>query len=82
MTRLWFWLMAAVALAGVFAGELTSARATDGGCRKWEVKLLPMKPEHETALRAGRAAGPLAVEEGWEPFGTAYTAVAVRRCVQ
>jgi len=82
MYRSWICLVIVVALAAVFAGWLTSARATDTGCRKWEVKLLPMKPEHETALRAGRAAGPLAVEEGWEPFSMAYTTVAARRCVQ
>ena len=56
------------------------ARAADAACRKWEVKLFPMKPEQESALRAGRAAGPYGIEEGWEPFGMAYLAVAARRC--
>ncbi len=64
----------AIGVAGVaLALMMPTARATDTGCRKWEVKLFPMKAEHESAMRAGRIAGPLAVEEGWEPFGMAYT---------
>jgi len=80
MHRSWICFVIVVVLAAVLAGRLTSARATDTGCRKWEIKLCPMKPEHENALRASRAAGPFAIDEGWEPFGMAYTAVAARRC--
>ena len=80
MSRPWTAFAVGVTLVAALALTLPSARATDAGCRKWEVKLFPMKPEHESAMRAGRAAGPLAVDEGWEPFGMAYMAVAARRC--
>jgi len=81
MNRLWMALTLGMIAATTLAVVLPGAHATaDVACRKWEVKLFPMKPEHEGALRAGRAAGPLSVEEGWEPFGTAYLAVAARRC--
>ena len=79
MNRLWIGFAVGVAVVAL-ALMLPTARAADTGCRKWEVKLFPMKSEHESAMRAGRVAGPLAVEEGWEPFGMAYTAVAARRC--
>ena len=82
MRRLWIWFVVAVALAAMFAGRLATARATDTDCTRWEVKFIPMKAEHENALRAGKAAGPLAVEDGWEPFGMGHTAVAARRCAQ
>ena len=81
MNRFWIGLTLAVAVAAVVLMQ-PSARATEPACRKWEVRLFPMKPEHESAIRAGKAAGPLSVEEGWEPFGMAYMAVAARRCVQ
>jgi hypothetical protein len=81
MNRLWTVLAISVTIVALSL-VLPTARATDTGCRKWEVKLFPLKPEHESAMRAGRIAGPLPVEEGWEPFGMAYTAVAGRRCVQ
>jgi hypothetical protein len=81
MNRLGTALALGLAAVGALAVVSTGARATaDAACRKWEVKIFPMKPEHEGALRAGKAAGPLALEEGWEPFGTAYLAVAARRC--
>ena len=81
MKRLWTAFAFGVAVIAALAVALPGARATaDTPCKKWDVKLFPMKPEHETAVRAGRAAGPLSLEEGWEPFGTAYLAVAARRC--
>ena len=80
--RLWIGMAVGAAVAAAVASTLPVARAADGACRKWEVKLFPMRPEHENALRAGRAAGPSGVEEGWEPFGMAYMAVAARRCGQ
>ena len=81
MNRVWAG-MAIGMVVGALALTLPTARATDGGCRKWEIKLFPMKPEHESAMRAGKAAGPLSIEERWEPFGMAYLAVAGRRCVE
>ena len=73
--------IAAVAVAGlVLVGA--HARATDAGCTRWEVKMFPVKVEHEKALRVGNTAGPLAIEEGWEPFGTVQLAVAARRCAR
>ena len=81
MNRLWTGFALGVVGVAALAVVLPGARATaDMPCRKWEVKLFPMKPEHESAVRAGKTAGPLSVEEGWEPFGTAYLAVAARRC--
>jgi len=80
MNRLWTGFALGVAVAAALALTLPSARASDAGCRKWEVKLFPMRPEHESAVRAGKATGALPLDEGWEPFGMAYMAVAGRRC--
>lgn len=80
MNRVWTAFAVGVIVIATLALTFPSALATDAGCRKWEVKLFPMKPEHEAAIRAGRVAGPLPVDEGWEPFGMAYMAVAARRC--
>jgi hypothetical protein len=81
MNRVGTALALGVGVVAALAAALPGAGATtDAACRKWEVKLFPMKPEHEGALRAGKAAGPLSLEDGWVPFGTAYLAVAARRC--
>jgi hypothetical protein len=79
MNRLWIAFALAAAVTAIALVQ-PSARAADTGCRKWEVRLFPMKPEHESAVRAGKPSGSLAVEEGWEPFGMAFMAVAARRC--
>jgi hypothetical protein len=79
MIRLAGVLLLAIAAIAALAVQ-SGAGATDAACRKWEVKLFPMKAEEENALRAGKAAGPHGLEEGWEPFGMAYLAVAGRRC--
>jgi hypothetical protein len=73
-------LVIGAAVLAALALARPGARAEATTCRKWEVKLFPMRPEHENALRAGKPAGPTSVEDGWEPFGMAYLAVAARRC--